>query len=56
MCQKDLASGAMIDLSDAYGQVPLDVSIFFLAGDEEAQKMVARLSSDNHAFAPQVQA
>jgi DNA-binding transcriptional LysR family regulator len=56
MCQKDLASGAMIDLSDAYGQVPLDVSIFYLAGDEEAQKMVARLSSDSHAFAPQVQA
>jgi DNA-binding transcriptional LysR family regulator len=43
MCQDDLASGAMVDLSDAYGQVPLDISIFFLASNSEAQSLVKSL-------------
>lgn len=43
MCHHDIASGVLVDLSDAYGQVPLDVSIFFLATDSEAQHLIAGL-------------
>lgn len=40
LCHLDLAAGALVDLSDAYGQVPLDVSIFFLARNTEAQGLI----------------
>ena len=43
MCHHDLASGALVDLSNAYGQVPLDVSIFFVAKHSEAHKLIASL-------------
>jgi DNA-binding transcriptional LysR family regulator len=43
MCQPDLAAGRLVDLSDAYGQVPLDISIFFVASNSEAQDLIASL-------------
>lgn len=46
MCCDDLAAGNLVDLGDAYGQVPLDVSIFFVADDGEASRLVKKLWSD----------
>lgn len=43
LCHPGLAAGALIDLSDAYGQVPLDISIFFVASNSEAQELIASL-------------
>ena len=43
MCCDDLASGNLVDLGDAYGQVPLDISIFFMANDDEAHDLIASL-------------
>lgn len=43
MCRHDLASGALVDLSNAYGQLPLDVSIFFVARNNEAQNLISSL-------------
>jgi DNA-binding transcriptional LysR family regulator len=43
MCQPDLASGVLVDISDAYGQVPLDVCIFSVAQNAEAQYLIASL-------------
>lgn len=43
MCHQDLASGALVDLGNAYGQVPLDVCIFFVARNDEAQYLIANL-------------
>lgn len=43
MCCDDLAAGNLVDLGDAYGQVPLDISIFSVANDGEAIRLVKQL-------------
>jgi DNA-binding transcriptional LysR family regulator len=43
MCYDDLASGNLVDLGDAYGQVPLDISIFFMANDDQAHDLIGCL-------------
>lgn len=43
MCYDDLASGNLVDLGDAYGQVPLEIPVFFMANNDEAHNLIASL-------------
>jgi DNA-binding transcriptional LysR family regulator len=43
LCHWQLASGDLVDLCEAYGQIPLDVSLFYLANDPDSEALVSGL-------------
>lgn len=43
LCLRQIASGALVSLAGVYGQIPLDVSLFFGAQNKHAEQILSRL-------------